>query len=380
MFSFPGKQSRARLLRSVVPLRAEVPKLILLLVLTSLGFAGTRAIAGYARSQQLRDAASWRDRGQAALTQGQSDDAVAALRRAVAKDRGNRGYAVELASALAGDGNLQGAEQVLLDLRDQAPEDPELNLQLARLEVRRDAVDAALRYYRSALYAPWPDPAAPLQVRIELSEFLLDQQRSAAALSELIAALSQAPADAIGDRKRIAALLLRADDAGRALRTFEEVLDRAPQDGAAAAGAGSAAFALGRYALALQYFREAPPDAALADMRDVAARVVNGDPLATRLGRAERRRRITAILDGVTARLDTCRAGHGGGETGAAVTPLAAALTSARGSLASADRDSIEDTLAAAAAAERALMRVCGADSPADRALLIIAALHGGAP
>jgi Tfp pilus assembly protein PilF len=356
-----------------------VPKLALLLVVTGLGFFATRAVAGYERRQQHVDAAVWRDRGRAALEGGRPADAVAAFRRALAKDRLNQAYALELATALTSDGNLPAAEQVLLAERQRSPENPEINLQLARLEARRGADDAAVRYFRSALYAPWPDAGAPLQVRLELSEFLLAHNRQTAAASELIAALSQSEAADVDARKRIAQLLQRAGDPARALRTFEEVLERAPGDGAALAGAGLAAFALGRYADAARYLRGAPSGPEVDDTRDVTEQVIAGDPLGARLSLAERRRRAAADLDVVSASLQACRETN----PGAAAETLDSsidAVRDARAGIERADRDRIEDIVVAIGTAEQELSRVCGAPAAADRALIIVARLHAERP
>ena len=75
-----------------------------------------------------------------------------ALRRAAAIDRDNREYQLALAGALAAADDHEAARQVLQRLRDTAPEDAEVNLELARLESRNGDVTGAVRYYQNALY------------------------------------------------------------------------------------------------------------------------------------------------------------------------------------------------------------------------------------
>jgi tetratricopeptide (TPR) repeat protein len=376
---FPGP-SRARLFRSVVPLRAEAPRLILLVVLIAAGFIATRAVAGHERQARVRDAAEWQRRGADALERGRAAEAIGDFRRAVTKDRGSRSYQLQLATALASDGQLDGAQRVLLALRDRAPDDPQLNLQLARVEVRRGDETAAVRFYRSALYAPWPEPAGPLQVRLELAAFLLGHGRRSEAVSELIAAAAGTTPDDITTRRSIGRLLLDAGDPAHALETLQAVLRVAPDDAGARATAGTAAFDLGRYGLAASYFDGLALDAGAADKRALADAVLARDPLAPRLGAVERRRRAVANLRDVTSKIDACRSAHGGDEAAAALDASLVAVAGAKPRVQAGDRDAIEDSLAAIAGAENTLARYCGQPDRTDRALAIVAGLHGETP
>ena len=109
-------------------------------------------------------------------TAGKVDDAIDSLRRAAVRDRNDKRYALALAHALALNGEDDAARGALLTLRESAPEDPDINLQLARLAAGQPDVTDALRFYHNALYAPWPvDQAdARRRVRFELIAFLLD--------------------------------------------------------------------------------------------------------------------------------------------------------------------------------------------------------------
>ena len=77
--------------------------------------------------------------------------------------------------------------------------------------------------------------------------------------------------------------------------------------GDALAGAGEAAFRLGDYALARTYLRQVPTDVSAArNTRELVELVLSHDPLANRLGSAERRRRLATDLSYAQQRLSTC--------------------------------------------------------------------------
>ena len=99
--------------------------------------------------------AAWYVAGEHHLASGRTESAIRALRRATAINRDNRTYRLALAGALAADRQDDAARQVLLGVRESTPEDPEVNVQLARLEARHDDLTGALRYYQNAVYGTW---------------------------------------------------------------------------------------------------------------------------------------------------------------------------------------------------------------------------------
>ena len=108
----------------------------MLVGVTVASFFGTRAVAQSHEALHRRQAAAGFDPAQRASPAGNTETAVAGLRRAVLKDPENRRYRLALAQALAAS-HLDEATRVLLALRDTQPEDPDTNLQLARLEGAR---------------------------------------------------------------------------------------------------------------------------------------------------------------------------------------------------------------------------------------------------
>ena len=112
--------------------------LVVLCAAVVVGLVLTRAAARANRTIRLRDASSWYNAGEHHLADGRTEAAIKALRRATAISRDNRTYRLALAAALAADRQDDAARQVLLGVRESTPEDPEVNVQLARLEARHD--------------------------------------------------------------------------------------------------------------------------------------------------------------------------------------------------------------------------------------------------
>jgi len=226
-------------------LHREIVQLSVLILVAMAAFLVTRAVAASNHDMSLRDAAEWYRRGQQALEAGRVDDAIDSLRRATVRDRSDTRYVLAFAQALALKGHDDGARSVLLTLRESAPEDPNINLQLARLAAARHDVTEALRFYHNALYAPWPIEQADRRrrVRFELIRFLLAHDQASRALSELLALSTDLPDDA-PLRLEAAQLFATAGDNGHALDQFQRALRLAPENGEALAGAGQAAFNL----------------------------------------------------------------------------------------------------------------------------------------
>jgi tetratricopeptide (TPR) repeat protein len=369
--------SRDHVLRTVVPLASELPRLFLLFALTAAAFAGTRWFAARERSTQLSDAAQWRTRGERAVAAGQVEDAIADFRHAMAKDRVNLASSLALAGALVTTGQLDEAEQVLTQVRERTPDNIPTNVLLARVAARRTDTTSAMAYFRNALYAPGVTQGQRFELRLEIGAFLLAQHRPAQALPELIAASSEGGGDAAA-RTKLASMLLQAGDARRALQAFQGLASEGTNP-EALAGAGIAAFQLGKYATALSYLNRAPRTAATDEPRSISDLVVARDPLAARIGRTERVRRATDNIATVRGRLQACLPQA----TGSAHEALSAALADVGVNatrVPSGDRDALEDGVAAAGRAARALQQYCPSPDVADRALAIIAALHAGAP
>ena len=362
-------------------------ELVLLLVLiagTAVAFVLTRTAAASNHRMRLADAEELHAAGERDLRAGHVESALTLLRRATAKDPESRTYRLALANAYQAGQQYDRAEQVLTSVRDSTPEDPDVNLQLARLEAQRQDVTQAAHYYENTLAALWNgDPGGRQhQVRLELIHFLTAHGQQSRALSEILAMSAEMP-DNPAAHLEAAQLFLDADEPRRAIDQFARVLAADPRNAAALAGTGEAAFALGDYPRARRYLAMAPADnPRVRDLREVTALVFERDPLVARLTTGDRIARLQDAIAQADRRLDTCIT-SGDADRNAARPSLEqtrSALNlfavSLRSNQAIDTRDAIEEGLALVLRAEEAADKACGPGSNLDRALVLIARLH----
>ncbi len=361
----------------------EIVRLTLLGAVAVIAFFITRTIAASNREMSVRDAAEWYERGEAQLASGDVGRAIDSFRRATVKHRGEKKYVLALARALARNRQDEAARGALLALRERAPEDPDVNLQLARLAAEQQDVNQALRYYHNTLYAPWAADQADARrrVRLELVDFLLKNNQASRAVSELLALSTDLPDDA-PIHVQVANRFLEAGDNRRALDQFQRALRTSPEEGAALAGAGEAAFRLGDYSLARQYLRRAPDTIDdVRTMREVAGFVISSDPLASRIRSAERQRRLIAEFAYARQRFSDCMAhvliGRVMSDDERALDDQAGLFQTQLRTPAIHDADTIDAGVDLIGRLEGIATAACPPASPRDRALLLIAQSHG---
>jgi tetratricopeptide (TPR) repeat protein len=358
----------------------EILVLVVLCALVVVGFVLTRAAAGANRALRLGDAAAWYATGEHQLANGETESAIRALRRATAINRDNRAYRLALAAALAADRQDDAARQVLLGVRELTPEDPEVNVQLARLEARHDDLTGTVRYYQSAVYGSWSGDQldARRAVRIELIRYLLVHEQRGRALSELLVLSGNLPDD-VKSQTEAGQLFLDAGEPRRGLDRFRQALRIDPENAAAIAGAGEAAFEAGDYTSARRYLRTVDsPSAHVSDLRSVTDLVLTRDPLRPGLSLRQQgdrvmagfRRALEALDDCVTKRpaandsFDSLRAEAGALEP--KMTPERLRRTP----------ESIDAALNLIYRIEQQTVDTCGQGSAFDRALLLIGRRH----
>jgi Tfp pilus assembly protein PilF len=364
-------------------IRQEIVKLVVLIAATVAAFFVTRAIAANNRDTSLRDAAEWYQRGLGQLHAGEPDAAIDSFRRAAGKNRSEKRYVLALARALGSTRQNEAARSALLGLRESAPDDPDINLQLARLAADRQDVTEALRYYHNALYAPWPTDQieAERRVREELISFLLSHDQANRALSELVALASDLPDDAAA-HVEVGRLFSSAGDSSHALDQFQRALRLAPDSSAALAGAGHAAFELGDYPQARKYLRKAPEEmVSVKETLELVDLVLSSDPLAARIGSSARRRRLVDNLSYADERLGACIAKPTGGQPPADSPALLEEAEAFRMQLIKStilEEDTIESGIELIDRLEREVVRSCPPPSLLDRALLLVGQQHHG--
>jgi Flp pilus assembly protein TadD len=363
--------------KALALIHREMIQLAVLVGIAGVAFFLTNALAASNRELNVRNAAEWYGRGEQFVRSGRIDDALDAFRRATVRNRDDRMYVLALAQAETLKHDYDAAQAVLLRLREGAPEDGQINLDLARVAAARHDVTEATRFYHDALYAPWPADQMEQRrrVRVDLIRFLLTHNQTARAEAELLAAATDIPDDR-AHHVELATLFTRTGDDRRALEQLQRALHFDDRDPDLLAAAGLAAFRQGQYAVAQRLFQrlEGHSDAA-GDTPEIVDLIVSRDPMAPRIGVYERRQRLDVDLTYVQQRFSDCVGQHGGAAgDDAENTELHAILDDHPTPV---DQDSLESTLDLIARIESTTTTRCGPPTAMDHALILLARQHG---
>ena len=190
----------------------------------------------------------WAARGQAAIASGHPDQAIVALRTALSHAPGERSYELLLAQALGGAGHSEEAYNYFLGLWETEPGNGLINLSLARLAAKKNDMQAAINYYRAAIYGTWEGdgPVRRRDVRLELARYLIAHHDLSSARTELLVAGGNAPDD-VGLAVTLARLLEQASAPRDALNYYEKVLAREPNNQQALEAAGRLQYGFGSF-------------------------------------------------------------------------------------------------------------------------------------
>lgn len=227
-------------------IRDSLRFLTLTLVAAVLGGVTTLLFRSFeAHREEL--AVRWAERGQQALAQGKSADAVKALRTSLTFRPDMRENQLALARALAADGRMDEAENYFLNLWQAQPGDGNINLDLARLKRQQNKPLDAIEYYRAAIFGTWPGdaPARRRDIRLELSTYLIERGQVKAALAELLIAAGNNP-DA-RSQLRIGDALAAAGDPKDAATAYRNVTDDTDLGATAQAKLGELCYLEGDY-------------------------------------------------------------------------------------------------------------------------------------
>lgn len=360
----------------------------MLALLSALAVLSFLIVAGLSKAhQEQRESLGdrWFGRGVADLSAKRYDAAVTDFRAALLYAPDNYAYQLNLAEALIGMKRTGQAAAYLLNLWDRQPQDGLVNLELARIATQTGQTAQAIRYFNDAVYAVWPadQEINRRQARLELIELLLGTNAKAQAQAELIALEENAGSDP-ALQQQIGDLFLRADDPEQALAGYRALLKAEPHNAVALAGAGNAAFQLGRYALAQRYLQAAvsanPLDAQSADRLETAEMVLRMDPFQRQISVAERNRLVVDAFATAGRKLNNCaaknapasnaQAGLGDAWTGMRLKVTERALQR--------NPDQVESAMDLVFRIERETSTACGPPTGADLALLLISKLHEG--
>jgi len=265
-----------------------------------------------------------------------------------------------------------------------------VNLELARLAVRRGEASEAIRYFHNAIYGIWEkDPESQRRdVRLDLCEYLLNRGERQAAQAALIELAADLPKDA-GLYAHVGTLLLKAEDDGQALGTFRQALNLDPRQQTALSGAGEASFRMANYREARRYLERAvrlnPQDAPAAHRLEMTNLILSLDPLERGLSAQTRARRAVFAYQQAVERLRACALKRGEALDGQPpTTDLQTAYArvlqigpKVRETVLRRNPDLLMQALELVFEVEELTARDCGYPAGMDLALLLIARKHG---
>jgi predicted Zn-dependent protease len=261
------------------------------------------------RSLQSRRAAA---NGLEHLARRAPDAAAEQFREAVALDPDEPAYRLNLARALLALDRVAEAEFYLRDVLAAEPVHGEANLELARLERRRQHHEAAERAYYRAIYGRWQSGQQPqrIEARLELVALFAeigDPGRTRTALNDLAEGF---PGD-LTLQQHAARQLLALGFAQDAVRVLRATVGRFAEPGHATTLLAEAELARDDARAALSAARRAladrPNDPRALEVRALAERLLALDPGGPRLGTQARITRIRTLIVEARARLSACR-------------------------------------------------------------------------
>jgi len=306
-----NKSSASRARRGDCGYAREVVLLICLSLLAGMFIVTSIVARGYhKRVHTLAD--QWYAQGTQAYQGGDAATAAIDFRNALVYSPDNSVFQFHLGQALEGAGNYNQAQSYLLNLLSESPGSGEINLALARIATHSGSLTDAMRYYDSAIYGVWDaDPIATRwDVRYELCKYLLDQNALTQAQPELISLAQEVPPGDTERAKRAGGLLVRADMWDRALTQYRHVLTSDRSDSEALAGAGRAAFELGKYSDAIGYFdrlsSQERNEQNISEMLETARSVQTADPFLRGLSNLEKAQKTAAALEAAESRVVEC--------------------------------------------------------------------------
>jgi len=376
----------------------EAVLIITLVILVVLSVV-TAFVARFYHNKIRSLADQWFAEGEAAFQAGDAKQALVDYRNALVYAPDNGDFQFHLAQALAAVGQGEQAQSYLLTLLAESPGSGQINLALARIAAHSGSKSDAINYYHRAIYGVWEkNPLGTRwQVRRELCEYLLSQGALTQAEPELIALGDQVPPTDITRLKITAGLFLRSTLSNRALNEYQLVLNDEPGDDEALGGAGTAAFHSGRFAEAIYYFEKLSPqkraDPEFASMLETAHQVRDADPYEGGITSREKATRAMNALRQAQSRVRECAqpqnsSSQSGSQnansgSGANLEDLNATSEKMQSELHESDlmRDPgrIDAVMSLVFQMEDAAEHACGMPSAGpDRALLLIAGVHGG--
>ena len=291
---------------------------ILSLVLITIVLFGFTLLLFRSFSAHRTDLAKrWSERGRRALHAGRPAEAMIDLRTALTYAPGTRSYELLLAQALGEAGRTEESYNYFMGLWEAQPGDGFINLELARLAIKRNDPRAALNFYRASIYGTWEGDgvARRAQVRMELAHYLIQRNQPALARLELQIIAGNSPNNYDLDMK-LGELFQQAGDDASAAACYQKALSIRPDEVKALEAAGSLAYKMDDYGNAYRLLKKADAERAAKHeaatensddltMMNNAARLMELEPSPKQPSK-ERVHRIIAARQIARKRLDSC--------------------------------------------------------------------------
>lgn len=361
---------------------AREPLVIMALSAAAIAFFfAVLALSKVFESSQTARADQYFQQGNLDLRNHRPDLAVNDFHAALTYSRDSYATQLSLAQALLALNRTEEALQYLVNLWQRQPENGMVNFELARIYANKGDATQALRYYHNAIYAIWNQDQDPVRrsARLELIHFLLARQLHGQAESELIALQNNLPNNP-ELTTQVGKLFLQVPDYERALFLFVRSLKVKHDDPGALAGAGQAAFELGRYRIAEHYLKAAvaadSSDAASAQLLQTARLVIQMDPYNMRLSGSQRAADVKDAVQTATSRLGACTGNlSAAASTSTQLHSLNSRLSQLQPKLrkSAIDSDTVDDAMNLVFDIEQQTKASCGPPTGKDLALLLIA-------
>ena len=359
-----------------------------LALITAVLFAVTLFLFHSFATHRQELAQRWSARGQAAIASGHPDQAIVALRTALSYAPGERSYELLLAQALGDAGHTEEAYNYFLGLWETQPGNGIMNLRLARLAAKKNDMQAAINYYRAAIYGTWEGDGVVRrrEARLELARYLIAHRNLSSARTELLVTGGNAPDD-VSLSLTLAQLLEQASAPYDALSHYQKVLAREPNNPQALEAAGRLEYGFSNFEEAHRLLERAkheleasasnqalPPD--LQAMLDASKEILSLAP-SKKLPAAERVAHILRARDLTKKRFDSCNTA--GSAAAAPSSPLQALSGRWKSKEATIDRAALlndpseqDAVMTLVYDTEAQTSKICGAPTGNDALLLML--------
>jgi tetratricopeptide (TPR) repeat protein len=286
------------------------------LILIIAAFAFTQYVVNLHRATEAALAERWFHRGNEAMQVNLPVLAANDYRTALSYDRENQEYRLRLAEALFAADRLPEAKAHLLSLWEDEPASGEVNLALARLDVRHGNASEATRYYDNAIDGVWDEEPRKQRIatRFELVHYLLLRHDLAKARAEMLALQADGPPDT-ADQLLLGQLLLQVNEPQHAIGAFDAALAGSPGNADAWLGKGLAYLQLGQDTDAEHALAEAvernPKLTEARQQLEMVREMLRLNPAMRGLSVAERSKRVAEAFRTAMNRLTSCAAQQG---------------------------------------------------------------------